>query len=138
MRAIVAEARFTRQIVAATGRPSRISPALPPLTSVTLQATLENVKIRNFVHKGLKRFYERGDPKGLPHSSLDKISKMIVYLEAMDEMSELLKVLVWKPHLLSGSRKGAWSLHVTRNWRITFWIDEAERAICDVNFEDYH
>jgi hypothetical protein len=31
-----------------------------------------------------------------------------------------------------------WALHVTRNWRVTLWIDHVEREICDVNFEDYH
>ena len=96
------------------------------------------MKIRNIVHKGLRRFYEEDDPKGLPPSIVDKLRKMLVYLEAMDGVGELRMVPVWKAHLLTSSRKGAWSLHVTRNWRITFWIDNAEREICDVNFEDYH
>jgi toxin HigB-1 len=96
------------------------------------------VKIRNFLHKGLRRFYEEGDPKGVPPASVDKLRKMIVYLEAMQEAAELRAIPVWKTHLLTGSRKGTWSLHVTRNWRLTFRIDAAEREICDVNFEDYH
>ena len=96
------------------------------------------MKIRNFVHKELKLLYEEDDLKGLPSSSVDKLRKMIVFLEAMDEVGELRKVPVWKAHLLTGDRKGTWSLHVTRNWRMTFWIDIADREICDVNFEDYH
>jgi len=96
------------------------------------------VKIRNFLHKGLKRFHEVNDPRGLPPSSVDKLRKMIAYLEAMDEPSELRLVPIWNAHRLTGSRKGAWSLHVTRNWRLTFWIDDAEREICGLNFEDYH
>jgi proteic killer suppression protein len=44
----------------------------------------------------------------------------------------------WKPHQLTGDRKGTWSLTVTRNWRLTFLIDDAEREIVDLNFEDYH
>jgi proteic killer suppression protein len=96
------------------------------------------VKIRSFLHKGLWRLYEEGDPKGLPPSSVDKLRKMIVYLEAMDEVGELRTLPVWKAHLLTGGRKGTWSLHVTRNLRMTFWIDNAEREICDVNLEDYH
>jgi proteic killer suppression protein len=96
------------------------------------------VRIRNFVHKGLRRFYEEGDPKGLPPSSVDKLRKMIVYLETMAEVGELRAIPVWKAHLLTGSQKGTWSLHVTRNWRMTFWIDNAKHRICDVNFEDYH
>jgi proteic killer suppression protein len=96
------------------------------------------VKIRNFVHKGLNRFYEGGDTKGLSPSCVNKLRKMIVYLEAMVEAGELRKIPVWKAHLLTGSRKGTWSLHVTRNWRMTFRIDNPNRRICDVNLEDYH
>jgi plasmid maintenance system killer protein len=96
------------------------------------------VKIRNFVNKGLKRFYEEGDPKGLPPSGVDKLRKMIVFLESMGDAGELRMIPVWKAHLMTGGRKGTWSLHVTRNWRMTFWIEHAKRRICDVNFEDYH
>jgi proteic killer suppression protein len=96
------------------------------------------VRIRNFLHKGLKRLYEEDDPKGLPPPVIDKLRKMLIYLEAMEEASELRDVPVWKAHLLAGSHKGTWSLHVTRNWRITFRIDESDREIRDVNFEDYH
>ena len=96
------------------------------------------VKIRNFVHKGLKRLYEEADPKGLPSGCVDKVWKMIVYLEAMGDVGELRSVPVWKAHRLTGSRKGDWSLHVTRNWRLTFWIDDDQQEIRDVGLEDYH
>jgi proteic killer suppression protein len=86
----------------------------------------------------LKRLYEEGDPKGLPPFCVDKLQKILVYLEAMDEVGELRAVPVWKARLLTGGRKGTWSLHVTRNWRMTFWIDKTEGEICDLNFEDYH
>jgi len=42
------------------------------------------------------------------------------------------------PHLMTGDRAGTGSLHVTRNWRMTFRIDVVEEQICDVNLEDYH
>jgi proteic killer suppression protein len=38
--------------------------------------------------------------------------------------------------MLAGDRKGKWSLHVTRNWRMTFGIEDGE--IVDMNLEDYH
>jgi proteic killer suppression protein len=63
---------------------------------------------------------------------------MILYLEAMGEAGDLRLVPVWKAHLLTGDRKGTWSLHVTRNWRMTFRIDNTKHEIHDVNFEDYH
>jgi len=62
----------------------------------------------------------------------------MAFLEAMNDAGELRDVPVWKAHPLKGIRKGAWSLHVTRNWRMTFWIDQSEREIRDLNFEDYH
>lgn len=94
--------------------------------------------IRNFLHKGLRRLYEEDDPKGLPSSCVDKLRKMMAFLEAIEQAGELRTVPVWKAHQLTGSRKGEWSLHVTRNWRLTFWVDQAERQICDVDFSDYH
>jgi proteic killer suppression protein len=39
---------------------------------------------------------------------------------------------------LTGERKGTWSLFVTKNWRLTFLIDQGEIEILDLNFEDYH
>lgn len=96
------------------------------------------MKIRSFVHKGLKRLYEEDNPKGLPSSDVDKLRKILVFLDAMEDAGELRTIPTWKAHPLTGGRKGTWSLHVTRNWRVTFWIDNAANEICDVNFEDYH
>jgi toxin HigB-1 len=96
------------------------------------------VKIRNFVRKGLKRFYEEDNPKGLPSSDVDKLRKILAFLDAMEDSGELRTIPTWKAHPLTGDRKGTWNLHVTRNWRVTFWIDNAESEIYDVNFEDYH
>jgi proteic killer suppression protein len=96
------------------------------------------VRIRNFDHKGLKRLYEEDDPRALPAFAVDKLRKIVVFLDSMEDAGELRTLPVWKAHLLSGNRKGTWSLHVTRNYRVTFRIDNAEREIRDVNFEDYH
>jgi toxin HigB-1 len=103
-----------------------------------LQATLGGVRIRNFVHKGVKRLYEDDNPRGLPGAFVDKIGKMLAFLDAIEDGEELRTVPAWRTHLLSGGRKGTWSLHVTRNWRLTFWIDPEENEICDLNLEDYH
>jgi proteic killer suppression protein len=56
----------------------------------------------------------------------------------MEDPEELRLFPTWNAHTLSGDRKGTWSLSVTRNLRLTFRIDAAEREICDVNLEDYH
>jgi len=96
------------------------------------------VKIRNFAHKGLKRLYSEDTPKGVSPDTVDKLRKIFVYLDNMEDPEELRALTTWKVHTLTGDRKGTWSLSVTRNRRLTFRIDTAEREICDVNLEDYH
>jgi toxin HigB-1 len=63
---------------------------------------------------------------------------MLAYLDNMEDAEELRVLTTWKAHLLTGDRKGTWSLYVTRNRRRTFRIDAVERELCDLNIEDYH
>ena len=94
--------------------------------------------IRGFVHKGLKRLYEEDNAKGVPPDSADKLRKMLAFLDGMDHPEELRALPIWKAHLLTGDRKGTWSLSVTANLRLTFWIDAGEREIRELDLEDYH
>jgi proteic killer suppression protein len=96
------------------------------------------MKIRNLLHKGLKKLYADDSPRGVPPDTVDKLRKMFAFLDDMEDPEELRALPSWKVHTLSGDRKGTWSLSVTANWRLTFRIDTTEREICDVNLEDYH
>lgn len=96
------------------------------------------MKIRNFVHKGLKRLYLDDSGRGVPPDTVDKLRKMFAYMDDMQDPEELRMLPAWKVHTLTGDRKGTWSLSVTRNRRLTFRIDNAEGEIFDVNLEDYH
>jgi proteic killer suppression protein len=50
-----------------------------------------------------------------------------------------LGFLLGMQHVLeTGDRKGTWSLSVTKNWRLTFRIDQIEIEIIDLDYEDYH
>ena len=95
------------------------------------------MKIRGFAHKGLKRLYSEDSAKGVPTGTVDKLRKMFAFLDAMQDAEELRALTSWKPHTLTGDRKGTWSLSVTGNRRLTFRIDDAG-LICDLNLEDYH
>jgi proteic killer suppression protein len=108
------------------------------LTSVAPQATVRRVKIRNFAHKGLRRLYDEDNGKSLPPDSVDKLRKMLAFLDDMEHPEELRALPSWKPHLLTGNRRGTWSLSVTRNRRLTFRINAREHDLCDLNLEDYH
>ena len=96
------------------------------------------MRIRAFLHKGLRRLYAEDNSKGLPANAVDKVRKMLAFLQDMESADELRMIAVWKAHQMSGDRKGTWSLHVTRNWRLTFTVDTAENEILNVNYEDYH
>lgn len=95
------------------------------------------MKIRNVIHRGLKQFIERDRTSGLPAAYVEKIRNILTFLQEMADVDELVSVPTWKAHRLTGNRRGAWSLAVTRNWRITFSIAD-EQEIVDLDFEDYH
>ena len=94
------------------------------------------MKIRNVIHKGLRRFIEDDDASGLQSAVVAKIRRMVSFLQDMEAEGELRTVPSWKAHLLTGDRKGTWSLFVTKNWRMKFRIDQDE--IIDLDYEDYH
>jgi len=96
------------------------------------------MKFRSVRHKGLKRFIERGDPSGLPSAYAPKLAGMITLLGAIKRIDELSSVEKWSIHRLSGDQKGRWSFSVSRNWRLTFDIDEMNGLIVDLELEDYH
>jgi proteic killer suppression protein len=96
------------------------------------------MEIRDFVHKGLKKLYEEDSVRGIPAGTADKLRKMLAFLDGMGSPEELRGLPTWKAHMLTGDRKGTWSLSVTGNLRLTFRIDAAEREIRELNLEDYH
>lgn len=89
--------------------------------------------IQSFKHKGLKRFFEQGDHKGL---STQYVNKIRAILAILNRTTDVNKINLSGLHPLTGDRKGYWSLSVSRNWRITFRFYEGD--IFDVNYEDYH
>lgn len=96
------------------------------------------MRIRNVVHKGLRRLIEDDDAAGLQPAAVPKLRRIVSFLQDMGREDELRTVPSWKAHQLTGDRKGTWSLFVTKNWRITFRIDQAEIEIVDLDYEDYH
>lgn len=96
------------------------------------------MKIRNVIHKGLRRFIEDDDSSGLAPPAIPKLGRMLSFLQDMEHAGELRTIPSWKAHQLAGERKGTWSLFVTKNWRLTFRIDAEAVEIIDLNYEDYH
>lgn len=93
--------------------------------------------IGSFAHKGLRRLFEVDDASKVDPGSIEKLKLMLAFLQDMASVDELKVPPKWGAHQLTGDRKGTWSLTVTRNWRLTFWVDE-DGALQDIDFEDYH
>lgn len=91
--------------------------------------------IQSFRHKGLRRFYEKNERKGLPPVLVDKISRILARLD-IATVPEQMALPALKLHPLKGEFKGFWSVSVTGNWRIIFRFDGA--AVVEVDLIDYH
>ena len=81
---------------------------------------------------------EADDASGLPAQYVGKIRNILAFLQDMESPEELRTIPTWKAHQLSGDRKGAWSLFVSRTWRITFRINSTGIEIEELDYEDYH
>lgn len=95
------------------------------------------VEIESIRHKSLRNFVETGRPKGLHANLVGRLRNMIAYLVAIEAVEELHIPPNWGAHELTGDRAGTWSLTVSKNWRMTFRLNE-EGAIADLDLEDYH
>ena len=62
---------------------------------------------------------------------------MLAYLVVIESVDELYVPPNFGAHELTGDRAGTWSLTVTRNWRMTFRLDDSG-SIVDLDLEDYH
>lgn len=91
--------------------------------------------IKTFKHRGLERFFKKGDHRGIMAKSESRIERLLDRLDAVVRPEDM-NIPGYKFHQLSGERKDTYAVSVTGNWRITFRFD-GEDAI-DVDLEDYH
>ena len=73
------------------------------------------MRVRSIAYKGLRRLYDENSSKSLSADTVDKLGKMLTFLDAMEDPKELRALPMWKAHMLTGDRKSTWSLYVTRN-----------------------
>ena len=92
--------------------------------------------IESITHKGLRRFFETGNAKGLVGDTA-RIRKMLAFIDAAASFNELAVPPNYGLHELVGDKAGYWAMTVTKNWRLTF-IKIDEMTIADLNLEDYH
>ena len=91
--------------------------------------------IKSLRHKGLKRYYEKDDAKGLPTNMLARLRLILADLEAAEKPRDL-KLPGYRLHRLKGDLKDCWAIDVTRNWRVVFRLEAGD--VYDVDLTDYH
>jgi proteic killer suppression protein len=91
--------------------------------------------IVSFRHKGLKRFFENGDRKGVSAELVERIDDILGLLDAAVEVEDM-DVPTFRLHALVGDLKGFWSVVVRANWRIIFRFEAGDAF--DVDLTDYH
>ena len=94
------------------------------------------MEIDSIRHKGLRRFFGTGNAKGLV-GDVGRLRKMLAFIDAAESFDELVLPPNFGLHELVGDRKGQWSMTVTRNWRMTFGVND-DGALIDMDLEDYH
>ena len=88
-----------------------------------------------FAHKGLRRFHDRDDVRGLNPDHVARIRRILTTLQDARAPSDM-NLPGWRLHPLRGERSGRWSVRVSGNWRLVFRFENMEAV--DVDLIDYH
>jgi len=86
-------------------------------------------------HKGLQRFYETGDTRGI---NAKHAAWLRILLTAMDaaNVPDDLNNPGFRLHALKADRKGQWAVSVSGNWRLVFEFEGPN--VTNVDLVDYH
>jgi toxin HigB-1 len=91
--------------------------------------------IRRFRHRGLRRFWEREDRRGLNPDHIDKIDRVLARLDQSTQPRDM-DLPGYRLHELKGNLAGFWSVTISAHWRIVFRFENGEAT--DVDYLDYH
>ncbi len=91
--------------------------------------------ILSFKHKGLQRFFSKGDHRGIPAQFAPRFERMLDRLDASVNPADM-DLPGYRFHPLKVGRVGEYAVSVSGNWRLTFTF-QGEDAM-DVDLEDYH
>lgn len=89
--------------------------------------------IKNFRHKGLRKFFETGTKKGIVPEHAERLRLILAQLDVAESLDDMLLPGF---HPLKGELAGFWAVTVSGNWRVCFKF-ENQQAV-DVNYGDYH
>ncbi len=91
--------------------------------------------IRSFLHKGLKRYFEKGSKAGIQARHEPRLRLMLARLDDATGPGDM-DAPGWRLHALKGTLKGHWSVSVDGNTRLTFMFEGKDAILVD--YQDYH
>jgi proteic killer suppression protein len=91
--------------------------------------------IKRIRHKGLKRFCESGDTRGINAQHGAWIRILLTSLDTAARPADMNNP-GYRLHALKGERKGQWAVAVSGNWRLVFAFEGED--VTDVDLVDYH
>jgi proteic killer suppression protein len=91
--------------------------------------------IKSWKHKGLRRFYEKGDTSGIQPNHAKKLKMILQLLDAAVGPRDL-DLPGLQLHPLKGDKKGYYAVKVSGNWRVIFQFEDQNAKA--VNYIDYH
>ncbi len=93
--------------------------------------------IRSFADRRTQKFWETGKSKGMPPANLRRIAlRKLVILNDAAELRDLEVPPGNRLEMLTGDRKGQWSIRINEQFRVCFvWRDG---NAYDVEIVDYH
>lgn len=87
-------------------------------------------------HKGLRLFWEQGDPSKLPQAYLKRIDETLDLLHRVHDLHEIRQLRTYRLHALSGKLRNYWAVTVSGNDRIIFRFENQDVYLLD--YLDYH
>lgn len=91
--------------------------------------------IKGFQHKGLRRFFEQDDTRGIQSDHQKRINRILSVLDDATTVQDA-GLPGFDLHPLKGDKAGYWAVSVSGNWRIIFTFEDGHAD--NVDLTDYH
>ncbi len=91
--------------------------------------------IKRIRHKGLKRFYETGDLRGISAGHTPTLRLLLTSLEVAEKPADMSNPS-YGLHPLKGDLKRYWAVWVSGNWQLIFIFED--EGVTDIDLVDYH
>jgi len=91
--------------------------------------------IKNFMHKGLEKFFIRGTKAGIIPKHAENLSDILDMLNAAASLGDMAAPNL-RLHLREPKKDGVWSVDVSGQWRVTFRFEGGDAY--DVNYDQPH